>query len=431
MSNQPSPGNITSEQSSDKENKKWIEEKLGNLAIYQNGNSFSKSQWSDKGYPIIRIQNLTGEQKEYNYFDGNLDEKYKVENGDILLAWSGTINLFQWEGKNAALNQHIYRVDTEGRINDIFFQFKLEEVIPRLIALSHGSTMKHVRKADLINLDVEIPSDISEQRRIASALYNVDQAIQKKEEIIEQTRRVKKGLMQDLFTEGLYDYEKFQETKIGSLPVKWDFKQLKKYTLEKAFGPRFSSEKYSQKGNVATVRTTDLDDKGNIDKSSMPLANLNREEIESHILREGDLMITRSGTTGIASVWDGYKKITIPGAFLIRFRFKESLDPNYLKQYINSSKGRSRVNRRARGGVQKNLSGEDLMNMKFPIPPLKEQEEIIEVLSQFDISVSHHQEEKERLERVKKGLMQDLLTGKIRTKDKDIEVLDEVLEVEK
>ena len=173
----------------------WISIGMGDLAEYQNGNAFSKSEWTDKGYPIIRIQNLTGQQKDFNYFDGDLDDKYRVEKDDLLLSWSATIDVFTWDGPTAALNQHIYRVDTANNMNEIFFRFKLEDSLPRLKALSHGSTMQHVRKSDLVNLDVDLPP-ISEQRKIASVLYTVDQAIQKTEELISQAGRVKLGLAQ-------------------------------------------------------------------------------------------------------------------------------------------------------------------------------------------------------------------------------------------
>lgn len=74
---------------------RWV--KLGQLAQYVNGYPFKASQWSDKGKPIIRIQNLTGTSPTYNCFDGTLSERYLVTPGTLLISWSATLDVFVWE----------------------------------------------------------------------------------------------------------------------------------------------------------------------------------------------------------------------------------------------------------------------------------------------------------------------------------------------
>lgn len=433
MSNQASlrdiSGSKSSSDSRDEENQEWKEDKLGELAIYQNGNSFSKSQWSDEGYPIIRIQNLTGEQEEFNHFDGDLDEKYRVKDGDILLAWSGTIDLFQWEGEDAALNQHIYRVDTEDGINDIFFQFKLEEVIPRLIALSHGSTMKHVRKADLVNLDVEIPSDIDEQRRIASVLYNVDQAISKTEEIIEQTQRVKKGLMQDFFTEGYYSHEEYQETRLGKIPANWNMIPAKELCEEITVGiVSGSTDHYCGKEGVPFVRNQDINPTGIEAEEPKFISKEFHEQNKKSELREGDVVTVRTGQPGTSCVvgkeYEGANSFST-----IISRPKDSTNEKYYSKFVNSDKALQFIDSWKAGGVQDNFNIGVMRKLPVPYPPEDEQEKIVESVEAVQEKIQNHKEEKEQLQRLKKGLMQDLLTGSVRTGE-DVRVLDEVVEVE-
>lgn len=289
-----------------------------------------------------------------------------------------------------------------------------------------GSGYPAVKIGDLKKHRIGIPP-LPEQRKIASILYNVREAIQKTDEIINQIKRVRKGIEQDLFQRGYLEHTDLKEEKIGKIPEDWCFDPLSEHTVESAFGPRFGAERYSEDGNVATLRTTDLDDDGNISKKSMPLADLEPEEYEEHVLQQGDFLITRSGTCGIGTVWDvETAKPTIPGAFLIRFRLKENLNPNFLRHYVNSSIGRKRVERRAKGGVQKNLAGTDLLNMKFPVPSIEEQEKIVEVIEDIRSDIHSNEEYKRRLQSLKRGLMQDLLSGEIRTTDRDIEVLPEV-----
>src|SRR5262245_34832399 len=109
---------------------------------------------------------------------------------------------------------------------------------------------------------------------------------------------------------------------LGS-PKHWDEIPFGDVVAHSAFGPRFSGDDYADDGNVATLRTTDLDDDGRISYESMPLARLNEDDFANHLLKPGDLVITRSGTCGIAAVFEGFSLPVLPGAFLIRFRLND------------------------------------------------------------------------------------------------------------
>ena len=127
---------------------------------------------------------------------------------------------------------------------------------------------------------------------------------------------------------------------------------LKELVAHSAFGPRFSGSAYADDGNIATLRTTDLDDDGRISYETMPLAQLDEDRLGNHLLAAGDLVITRSGTCGIAAVFEGFSLPVLPGAFLIRFRMNERAEPRFYRYYFNSPSGRSKILSVARGAVQ-------------------------------------------------------------------------------
>jgi len=72
----------------------WSINKLGNLGRYINGYAFKPDQWGDAGLPIIRIQDLTGSNDSPNYYEGEIDSKYLVEYGDLLVSWAATIGVY-------------------------------------------------------------------------------------------------------------------------------------------------------------------------------------------------------------------------------------------------------------------------------------------------------------------------------------------------
>ena len=88
----------------------WTTATIGDTAEYINGRGFKKSEWEGEGRPIIRIQNLTGTADEFNYTTLDVDEKYVVPSGTILVSWSATLDTFRWHGPDGVLNQHIFKV---------------------------------------------------------------------------------------------------------------------------------------------------------------------------------------------------------------------------------------------------------------------------------------------------------------------------------
>lgn len=257
---------------------------------------------------------------------------------------------------------------------------------------------------------------LDEQRRIAAVLRDADTSIARVEDSIAAAQAVKRGVMRRLFTYGLGDESTpTKHTEVGETPKHWLIEPLEKHTASSMFGPRFPANAYNDQGNVATLRTTDLDDEGNIHYETMPLAELDLKAFESHLLQPGDMTITRSGTIGIASVFQDYRIPVLPGAFLIRFRLQASVTSDYLRQYFNSDIGRNRVLSIAAGGVQKNLQGSAMLRLHVPVPPIGEQREIAAILQTHDDAIRALQAERERLRAVKRGLMQGLLSGEIRT----------------
>lgn len=87
-----------------------MNEKLGNIATYLNGYAFKPSDWSEDGLPIIRIQDLTGTSTDPHYYNQKYDEKYEINDGDVLISWSASLGVYVWHGEKALLNQHIFKV---------------------------------------------------------------------------------------------------------------------------------------------------------------------------------------------------------------------------------------------------------------------------------------------------------------------------------
>ncbi len=132
----------------------WTQTTLGDIGQYINGRGFKKSEWRDSGRPIIRIQNLTGTSLEYNYFDGEVEDRYIALPGDLLISWAATLGVFEWKGPEAVVNQHIFKV--QSHINKDFHRLLVEYVLDDLRRHAHGSGMVHVTKSVFDSTEVPL-----------------------------------------------------------------------------------------------------------------------------------------------------------------------------------------------------------------------------------------------------------------------------------
>lgn len=191
------------------------------------------------------------------------------------------------------------------------------------------------------------------------------------------------------------------------IPSNWQVVPFKKIIEDSAFGPRFSSDNYSENGDIATLRTTDLDDQGRISYESMPLANLKDEKFKKHFLKKGDLVITRSGTCGIAAVFEQFSKDVLPGAFLIRFRLNEKAHPYFYRYFFNSEYGREHILSVATGAVQQNLNITNLEMLLVPLPPKGTQEKIVSRISTYDELIENNSRRIEILEEMARRIYRE------------------------
>jgi type I restriction enzyme S subunit len=301
--------------------------------------------------------------------------------------------------------------------------FQSDAVFDVAVQTAIGTKMPRTSWEHLKTLSVFVPH-LAKQRRISEILDAADEAIRQTERVIAKLRAVKAGLLHDLLTRGLDEHgrlrdpqahpEQFKDSPLGRIPREWDVAQFQEYAISSAFGPRFSSDAYNESGNVATLRTTDMDDEGNIDLSTMPIAQLDLDRLRIHLLEVGDILISRSGTCGITAVFPGCRLPVLPGAFLIRFRLSGELHPQLVRSYFNSVIGRGRVLCQAQGGVQKNLQGTALLRLLIPVPPSSEQCQVLRTLETHDARIRAERVALAKLRRIKRGLMDDLLTGRVR-----------------
>ncbi len=394
----------------------WLSTKVGNLGFTYSGlRSKSKSDFG-QGSPYITYMNVFLNSKiDKNRFDlVNIEDgenQSKVQYGDVFFTVSSETP--EEVGMSSVL---LDKIDNY-YLNSFCFGFRLkdfDDLLPqyarylfrgqdfrlKIIKMAQGSTRFNLSKERVLSLDISLPS-LKEQEKIADILDVVDQDIARTQEVIETTEKLKRGLMQQLFTRRIRG-------------IVSEIVPLGKVAKVQG-GYSFKSSDFSDSG-VPVIRISNIKD-GYIkldDIKYYPKEVTKR--LKSFSLKRDDVVIAMSGaTTGKIGI---VKETDLPlllNQRVGRFISSGGIDGKYLYNIVISEFYQKRIWDFAIGGAQPNVSGPQLESIEIPLPNISDQKEIADILSSVDEKMLVNKKLKAKLNLLKMGLMQDLLSGKVRT----------------
>jgi len=278
---------------------------------------------------------------------------------------------------------------------------------------------------------------LPEQRKIAEILETVDNAIERTDTIIEKYKRIKQGLMQDLLTRGVVEndelgvmnYElrdekkhRFKDSPLGRIPEEWEVVELMNgiggnanLIVAGPFGSNLKVLDYKKTG-IPIIRLQNIDENKFIDKDIKFISDKKAKELSYHSFKSGDLILAKLGDPiGKTCIVPNIFKYGIVVADVVRIRVNEQYaDKRFISYILNFDICRNQLNTDIIGTTRPRVNLDQIRNAKVPLPPLSEQHRIASILSQMDQTIEKEQKYKQKLERIKQGLMEDLLTGKVK-----------------
>ena len=420
----------------------WKKTTLGEIATYVNGRAFKPIEWSKTGIPIVRIQNLNNPNAEYNYYDGNIEGKYHIRNGDLLFAWSASLGAYIWKGKYAFLNQHIFKVLPKENIDKTFIYYLLDKVTNELYAKAHGSGMVHVTKGKFEATSVNIPPFETQQaivNKIESLFDEIDEGIGRLKTAAQQIQQYRQSLLKNAFNgeltkewrskhadtlpsanellaqiqttreqhhaQQLADWQTAvsqweQNGKEGKKPSKPKAPtQAVKFEENFADLPRgWGTIKINQVAEIFTGATPLKSNANYYENGSIPWVtsgSLNNEFVDSAdsfvtdlALKETNLKLLPKHTLLVAMYGEGKTRgkcsellieaTTNQAIAGIVLNEKYPISRKFLKFYM--FKNYADIRRQSSGGVQPNLNLSLVGNIIFPLPCLAEQTQIVAIL---------------------------------------------------
>ena len=282
------------------------------------------------------------------------------------------------------------------------------------IAWASGTTRKRISRKNMEKLRLPTPS-LSEQRKISTVLYTVDRAIEIANNISEQIGRVEQGLQQTLFAGKHLNCERKEAPTMEEVPEHWQVRTMGE-VCDITMGSSPKSEHYNESGEGLPFFQAN---------NEFGLRNPEHDRWCSNPVKtadKGDSLMTLRGTyVGQMNIAD--RRCCI-GRGLAGISAGEDLLEEYLYQHLRR---RERyVKSIAIGSTFDSVSSGELENLPIAIPPKEEQEQIANTLKSVQKRLTFTEKYTEQLQQLKRGLMQDLLSGKVRTTDTNIEVPEEI-----
>lgn len=409
------------------------------LSKIQNGFSYKYDpEISEKnGLPITRIETISKEKinpKKVGYVEKNSEKRCKTMLQDDILF--SHINSLKHVGKTAIYENdppilihgmNLLRIIPKSNVNARYLSYflKLKQTRNRIKSLSqHAINQVSINTEDMKKfLHILVPP-IEEQKEIASILKNFDILIQTQQQMIEEVQNLKHGHMQKLLTKGV-KHTKFKKTKWLyeqeiEIPEEWSVKKIDDVTelIKSGVSRLLSSEDIgfavATSGNISEENFTLKDMKYwyKIDTKSVDLNN--------YILDENDILlnfINSLSQIGKSCIFEKQERDWIYTTNIFRIKSNSKMLQKYLYYVLNANFVKSQINAITQPAVnQASFTKADFEKIKILVPLIKEQEKIVSILSTLDLIIKQEKEFKVKLEKIKLGLMQQLLTGQKRVK---------------
>ncbi len=395
---------------------KWNACKLYDLANWKNGLAFKNINFSDSGYPVIKIAELkSGLTKQTRYTKDKFHDTVKLIKGDMVFSWSGnpetSIDAFWYDLPTGWLNQHIFKITVKKIVEDKYFYYLLKFLKPtfKQIATNKQTTgLGHVTIADLKRIQVKLP-EMCNQKQISSILSALDNYIEVNQKINNKLEEIAQTLFKQWITDFNFPDENgtpykdsggaMIDSELGKIPKGWQIVSLGQFIkFIKGKKPNLQSNKQFQ--NSSLYLTIDvLQGSTSIFCDSVKMITSDERNI---------LMVMDGASSG-----DVYRGVNgVVASTLAKIEVSNSLYLGlvylYLKYFMIEIKSQNY------GAAIPHLDKNYVLNMKLALPcePL-----IIKVFSQIDEEITKliHTNTKEitTLINIRDSLLPKLMSGEI------------------
>lgn len=395
-----------------------VKDILGNVSFINMGQSPDSIYYNEEGngLPLIQGNADIKDRKSIKRFYTSQITKVCNE-GDILMTVRAPVGYIGVATYESCVGRGVCSIKANG-IDSKYLFYLLIQNEDNWKTFEAGTTFSAVTSKEVYNFPLLLIKSKTEQQRIAKILSTADAVIEKTQAAIAKYKAIKQGMLQDLFTRGI-DINTgklrprleeaphlYKESKLGWIPREWDDKELGDVGEVRMCRRVFNYETNDQ-GDIPFYKI------GTFGKQ--PDAYISKELYDSYrqqfsFPNKGDILISAAGTIGRTIIYDGTPSYFQDSNIVWIENNGELISNEYLYQVFQI------VEYKTEGGTIQRLYNSILKSALFPCPPKPEQQLITERLKSIDNKLQTEQTYLQKMQSLKKGLMENLLSGRKRVK---------------
>jgi type I restriction enzyme S subunit len=411
----------------------WFSKSIGEFDFdISDGNYSSKypkqSDFISVGIPFIRANNIKNHtvvscDMRFISQEQHADlKKGHLKKGDILISTRGDIGQIakvpsKFVGAN--INAQLVRINTKGQLHaDYLLQFMLFDKTKFAIKeLETGTALKQLPVGKLKQLSVIFPP-LPEQQKIAAILTSVDQVIEQTQAQIDKLKDLKTAMMQELLTCGVgvdgKPHREFKVSPVGRIPMGWKVKPLAK-VVEHVIDCEHKTAPYVEKSEYMVVRTSNVRN-GELVLEDMKYTHADgySEWTKRAVPSSGDVMFTREAPAGESCLVPDDLSVCLGQRMVLLRPNTDVVLPCFFSLFLTSAAAVKSIYDLSIGTTVSRINIEDIKKIPCILPTLDEQLKISNSILSVQKLLSVKLNKLKSLNKNKKALMQDLLTGKVR-----------------
>ena len=423
----------------------WTTERLVDISILIKDGTHGSHPRVNLGVPLLSARNITDSGEiVWNDEDPRISESeyaaihraYELQPSDLLITVVGSLGrrALVLPGPRFSIQRSVALVRADARkvVPDYLYHFVGNEYFQRQLVLrSNATAQAGVYLGELANIRIAVPP-LSEQRHIAEILDTADLAIGQTEILISKLKQMKTGLMHDLLTRGLDERgqlrdpdahpEQFKDSVLGQIPREWEIRsldQLIESAVDGPFGSNLKTEHYVGQPGVRVVRLQNIGTGYFNDADKAWISEDHAETLRRHEIVPGDLLVASLGDDNHpiarACIYPNDFQAGIVKADCFRLRLVKSLAIHrYIMYVLDCPSTRGDINLLGQGVTRDRVNLSTVRQVRIRVPAVSEQHRIAEILDANDARIRAEEAYRDKLKLQKKGLMEDLLTGKVR-----------------
>lgn len=395
-----------------------VRDTLGNHFSLEYGRALPAEARSGHGFPVFGSSGRVGFHRQA-----------MVPGPGIIVGRKGTVGSITWSENSFWPIDTTYFVQSKTSL-DLRWLYWFLRSLP-LNSLDTSTGVPGLNRNDVLNLSYVLPP-LPEQRRIAEILDTLDRTIENTQRIIEKLQATRQGLLHDLLTRGLDEHgqlrdpernpELFKETELGKLPRVWEIAPMGTKALAGIphvktgpFGSALKGEHWTEDG-IPVITIGSLGEGELVETELLYVSPETAQRLEAYRVTPGQLVFSRVADVGRSVVIDNHATGWLMSSNLMRLALDPaSVNPHFFHaQLVHSETVRSQVRQAVNGGGREVANTGILNALNFTWPSLNEQNRIVAFLQAHQVRTATEQARLAKFQALKRGLMDDLLTGRVR-----------------